>query len=113
MKVVNFRNAKISAFNKSMRDTLDETDKKSHCRLTSLLELKAYFGIFYLRAALHLNGMDSDIVWYHESSNPLFVSTMQWKRFSTLSHFIQFDDVDARSARWKTDKFACFPDYFE
>ena len=79
----------------------------------SLLELKAYFGLFSIRTALHLNGMDSDIVLYHESSNPLFDSTMQRKLFSTLSHFIQFDDVDKRSARWKNDKFACFRDYFK
>ena len=52
-----------------------------------------------MRAALHLNAMDSDIVWYRESSNPLFVCTMQRRRFSTLSHFTQFDGVDTRSAR--------------
>ena len=57
------KNAKISAFITYIRNTLDETDKKTHFCLGSLLELKAYFGIFYMRAALHLNRMDFDIVY--------------------------------------------------
>ena len=113
MKVVNFTNVKISAFITSLRDNLDETDKKTNFRLTFLLELKVYFGIFYVRAAMNLNGMDSDIAWCHYSSNPLFVCTLQQKRFSILSHFIQFDDVDTRFNRWKNDKFACFRDHFQ
>ena len=65
IKVVNFTNVKISAFITSLRDNLDETDKKTNFRLTFLLALKVYFGIFYVRAAMNLNGMDSDIVWCH------------------------------------------------
>ena len=110
MKLVNFTNAKISAFITSIRNTLDKRDNKIHFRLTFLLEFKAYFGLFSVRTALHLNGMDSDIILYHESSIPLFVCAMKRKLFS---HFIQFDDVDKRSARWKNDKFACFLDYFK
>ena len=79
-----------------------------HFWLTSLIELKAYFGILDVRHALHLNKIDSDIVWYHGSSNPLFVCAMKRKRLST-----QFDDVDTRSAPWKNDKFACFRHCFE
>ena len=47
MKVVNFTNVKISAFITSLRDNLDETEKKTNFRLTFLLELKVYFGIFF------------------------------------------------------------------
>ena len=113
MKVVDFTNKRMQVFLTSIKDTLDKTDKKTHYKLTSLLELKAWFGLFYVRAALHLNGVDCDNVWYHDSANDLFVCTMQRKRFSVLSHFIQFDDCQTRATRWKTDTFACFREYFE
>ena len=37
MKVVNFTNAKISAFISYMKDKLNKTDKKTHFRLASQL----------------------------------------------------------------------------
>ena len=71
------------------------------------------FGIMYLRGALHLNGVDCDIAFYHESSNEILQSTMSRKRFQFLSKIMQFDDCGTRPDRWKQDKFACLRDFFE
>ena len=79
MKIVNCTKKKIT------ESRLRETDKKNHYKLTSLTEMKWWFGLLYLRAALKLNTTDTDIVWYHESSNDMFSFLMQQKRFTFLT----------------------------
>ncbi len=113
MKVVSRTNKKITEFCDINRDALQVNDKKTQYKLTSLVELKAWFGIMYLRGALHLNGTDTDTVFHHESCNDFFTATMQRKRYTFLNNVIQFDDSDTRNQRWKEDKFACFREYFE
>ena len=93
MKVVNNTNKKISLFLETNQHGLENNDKETHFKLTSLRELKAWFGLLYLRVAFKLNGMNADVVFYHESSHDIFSATMQRKRFSLLSNIIQFDDV--------------------
>ena len=77
------------------------------------MEIKAVFGIMYLRGALHLNGVHVDTAFYHETTNDIFRATMQRQRFTFLCKMMQFDDYSTRADRWKMDKFACFRDFFE
>ena len=92
-------NKKINYFYSITGDAINSTDKKTHLKLTSLTEVKAWFGILYLRGALQINETDTDTVWYHESSHDIFATTMQRKRFTFLTHIIQFDDLDTRRGR--------------
>ena len=113
LKVVNYTNIKITQLFALLGDKISENEKKTHYGLTSLLEIKAWFGLLYLREALKLNGLHVDSVWYHESSNDIFSATMQRKRFTFLTRMIQFDDSETRRERWKVDKFAPFREFLE
>ena len=75
--------------------------------------MKAFIGIFYVRAALKVNIHNSNQIWYHKSSNDLFAATMSLKRFPFLTRFIEFDDKASTEERWQFDKFACIRDFSE
>ena len=113
MKVVNWANTKITEFHTKFKDYLESTDKKTQYKLTSLVEVKAFIGLMYVRAALKLNGQNEKDDGYYESVNDIFPATMSRYRYSFLSKILQFDDPASRSERWKTDKFAAFRDFFE
>ena len=85
MKIVNYSKKKITELHAIIGERLRETDKKNHYKLTSLAEMRAWFGLLYFRAALKLNTTDTDIVWYHESSNDMFSVPVQQKRFTFLT----------------------------
>ena len=61
MKIVNYTNKKITELHAIIGERLKETDKKAHYKLTSLTEMKAWFGLLYLRVALKLNTTERDI----------------------------------------------------
>ena len=85
MKIVDYSKKKITELHAIIGERLRETHKKNHYKLASLAEMKAWFGLLYLRAALKLNTTDTDIVWYHESSNDMFSVHVQQKRFTFLT----------------------------
>ena len=73
-------------------DILAGSDNCSYCTITDSIEIKAFFGILYVRAALKVNMLSTKTIWYHESSNDLFAVTMSMDRFNFLSFFLTFDD---------------------
>ena len=77
--------------------------------------MKAFIGIFYVRAALKVNIHNSNKILYHESesSNDTFTATMPLTRFHFLKRIIEFDYKASREGRWQFDKFACIRDIFE
>ena len=75
--------------------------------------MKAFIGVFYTCAALKVNIHNSNQIWYYESSNDLFASTMSLKRCHFLTRFIEFGEKASREERWQFDKFACIRDFFE
>ena len=75
--------------------------------------MKAFIGIFYIRAALKVNIHNSNQIWYYESPNDLFAATMLLKKFYFLTWFIEFNDKASREESWQFDKFACIRDFFE
>ena len=107
--VLKLTNNRISTFHKQF----PELAQVAANRLIDLDELKAYFGILYLRAALKQNLRDSYSIWYHESSCSIFPVTMSLNRFSFITRFLQFDDRSTREERKKYDNFACFRDFFQ
>ena len=107
--IVKFTNNRNSTFHKQF----PELAQVAANRLIDLDELKAYFGILYLRAALKQNLQDSNSIWYHESSCSIFPATMSLNCFSLIPRFLQFDDLSTREERKKYDKFACFRDFFD
>ena len=92
-------------------DILAGNDKYSHCAITDSIEVKVFFRLFYIRAALNM--LSTKKIWYHESSNNLFVVTMSMNRSIFLSTFLIFDGKISRDERWKCDKFACIREFFE
>ena len=115
LKIVNWTNARIMLFLSilGVAQTILGNSKKTQYGLTSLMELRAWFGLLYLRGALQLNLRDTDDVWYHETACNIFAATMQRKRFSFLMRIISFDDWTTRKERWQADKFAPFREFFE
>ena len=107
--IIKFTNSRISTFQKQF----PELAQVSANRLIDLDEIKSYFGILYLRAALKQNQRDSHSIWYHESSCLVFPATMSLNRFSFITCFLQFDDRSIREERKKYNKFFCFRVFFE
>lgn len=105
--IAQFINNRISTFHEEFPDLA----KVAANRLVDLDEIKAYFGILYLRAALKQNLRNSYLIWYHESSCSIFPATMRLNRFSFITRFLQFDDRSTREEHKKYDKFACFREF--
>ena len=93
-------------FREHFRIILASNDKHSYCAITDSIQVKAFFRLLYIRATLKVNMLSKKTIWYHESSNDLFASTMSMNRFSFLSTFLTFDDKVSRDERWKHDKFS-------
>ena len=69
---------------------------------TSVAEIKAFFGLLYMRGALCLNLVSIDTVFYYATSNPVFSAAFERKRFSLLCQFIQFDNASVCKEQWKS-----------
>ena len=73
-------------------DVLDFSSTYTHFALVDYIDIRAYLGILYLRAAFRVSQMNSSTIWHHESSNDLFSATMSNSRFKFISRLIPFDD---------------------
>ena len=113
MTRANYTSREIIELHAIIGECLKEMDKKTYCKLTSLIEMKAWFELLYLRSALKLNMTDTDIVCYHESSNDIFSPTIQRNRFTFLTRVVQFDDGEMRKERWNHNIFAALPKFFK
>ena len=106
-------NSRIFDFRERFRVQLERSSKYSYCKEATVDEIRAVFGILYLRASKHLNLQNYRDVYSHESSLDIFESTMSQNRFIFLVRMLSFDDKNTRSERWKLDKFAAFREFFE
>ena len=112
-KLVIYTNASIQPLLEKFEDLLEDSDKYPHFKLVDQIDMEAFIGIFYLRAAFRLNLLDRDIIWNHESAHDIFGATMSVNRFKFICRFCTFDDKTTRQDRWKNDKFACMREIFE
>ena len=111
MRVVELKNKVIKKLPEKKAAMLSETDEKTQYNDTSVAEIKAFFGVLYMRGALRLSSVSIDTVFYHATSNPIFSAAFGRKRFSFLCQFIQIDDESVRKEWCKCDKFAAFCDF--
>ena len=109
-EIVTKTNNCISDFRKRFHHVLADNDKYSYCAITNLIEIKAFFWLLHIHAALKVNMLSRKTIWYHDSSNDLFAAV---NRFSFLSTFLTFNDKISRDERWKYDKFVCICEFFE
>ena len=84
-----------------------ENSKSPYFCLVDHIDIKACFGILYLRSVFHLNMRNTRDLWFHESAHDIFAAAMSWNRFHFICKFIMFDDKLTRNDRWKNDKYAC------
>ena len=94
-------------------DLLEESDKYPHFRKVDKMDLSAFIGLLYLRAAFRLNLQETLEIWNHESAQDIFATTMSYNRVQFIQRFITFNDKSTRGDRWKSDKFACLRELFE
>ena len=104
-------NKRISEFREKFIENSEHTGKYTYCKEADIFEIRAVFGILYLRAAKHLNLHKMSDVFSHESSLDIFQSTMSQNRFKFLIRMLSFDEKDTRAERWKYDKYAAFRDF--
>ena len=78
-----------------------------------IVDIRAYFGILYLQAALRDNLLSREEIWGHESANNLSAATLSQNRFKFISWLITFDGKPTRGERWKNNKFAAMRKVFE
>lgn len=109
-KIVQYTNRSIQNFRAEINP-----DRKKHLHIddVDIVDIRAFFGILYLRAAKRVNLQNMRTIWYHESSMELFDACMSLNRFQFISRFITFDDKPTRGERWVYDKYACFREFFE
>lgn len=113
MNIVQYTNDSIQPVLERFADLLENSNKYPHFKLVDRIDIEAFIGILYLRAAFRVNLLSKDYIWNHESSYDSFGATMSVNRFKFISRFITFDDKSTRADRWKTDKFACMREIFE
>ena len=75
-KLVIYTNASIQPLLEKFEDLLEDSDKYPHFKLVDRIDMKAFIGILYLRAAFRLNLLDREIIWNHESAHDIFGATM-------------------------------------
>ena len=75
-KLVIYTNASIQPLLEKSEDLLEDSEKYRHFKLVDRIDMKAFLGILYLRAAFRLNLLDREIIWNHESAHGIFGATM-------------------------------------
>ena len=80
-------------------DLFEQSDKYPHSRLVDQLDVEAFIGILYLRAAFRVNLLNREFIWNRESSHDVFAATMSENRFKFISCFTTFDDKATRADR--------------
>ena len=112
-KVLTYSNNSIESAMERFSDLLKESDKYPHFRKVDKIDISAFIGLLYLRAAFRLNLRETLQIWNHESSHDIFSATMLYNRFQFIHKLITFDDKSTRNDRWKMDKFSCLWEQFE
>ena len=111
--IVGNTNAAIDQFLEQHEDLIRNSDKYVYYNVVDLLDVKAFFGLLYMRARFKVNLMDRKTIWHHEVANDFFQATMSLNRFVFISRFLTFDEKTTREERWMKDKFACMRVFFE
>ena len=90
--IVTYTNDVLQPVIESFSDVLQNSAKYLHFRLVDYIDIRAYLGILYLRAASRVNLLSADAIWNHESTNDVFGAAMSQNRLKFICRFITFDD---------------------
>ena len=88
-------NAKISKI-KETKPEISESDKHTYLKETTNEEIRAFFGLLFIRGALKQNLRSTNKLFHHKSSNSCFKATMSLNRFKFLVATMQFDNSEDR-----------------
>ena len=112
--VLLYTNKRIQEVLERMDDATLDNDKYCHLRPTTIMELRAFYGVTYARGAQHANMTDYHKLWGESSfGHPIYSACLSRHRYSFLRHHITFDDLDTREHRWSSDRFAAIRPFFE
>ena len=111
-KIVTHTNDVIETAMERFADLLEESDKCPHFRKVDKMNISAFIGLLYPRAAFQLNLQETLEIRNHESAHDIFDATMPYNRFQFIRRFIIFDDKSTRGDRWKSE-FACLRELFD
>ena len=112
-EIVEYTNGFIHLVLHQFTNAIEATSRNAYFRLIDQIDIKAFLGILYLRAALGLNLRITRNIWTHESSNDVSAATVSWNRFHFPCKFITFDKKSTRNDRWKNYMFACMREQLE
>ena len=73
-------------------------------KVTDVIEIKAFIGLWYARGYFQWNLVDMERIWNPATSHSVFCATMSKMRFREILKFISFDNKETRPARFKYDK---------
>ena len=80
---------------------------------TTVVEMRAFFGLFLARGMMKLNNWNLQRLWREGLGPAVFSATMGKHRFKFLNKHIMFDNPDTRQQRWRLDRFAAAREFFE
>ena len=90
--IVQYTKKNIQPVIDNISDHLEGSTKYSHVKLVDRVDVEAFIGILYLRAAFRLNLLDREVILNHESAHDITGATMLLHRFRFTCCLITFDD---------------------
>ena len=87
--IVRYSNMNIDRYIERNEDKID-FKKHTHVKRVDVMEMRAFIGILYLRAAMKMNIRSTEEMFLHESSPDIFQATMSYKRYYFLIRLISF-----------------------
>ncbi|XP_013198532.2 piggyBac transposable element-derived protein 4 [Amyelois transitella] len=94
-------------------DFVPSSTRPSFVRDTSITELKALFGLYYLAGVLKINHLTVKEIFDKNTGISYFRSTMSEKRFEFLTNCLRFDDRLTRAERRQQSKLAPIKELFD
>ena len=92
--IVQYTNKNMQPVIDKFLDPLDDSTKYSHVKLVDRVEIEAFIGILYLRAAFRLNILGRKVIWNHESAHDIIGAIMFLHRFKFICRLIIFNDKE-------------------
>ena len=78
--LVQYTNKNMQPVIDNVSDPLDGSTKYSHVRPVDRVDIEAFIGLLYLRAAFRLIILDREVIWNHESAHDIVGATMSLHR---------------------------------
>ena len=110
--IVRFTNQKIQRVHSQLPPAILEDSRYTYLKETNVVEVRAVFGLCYLRGALRVSKQNTRHL-YGPDGHHAFGATMSMNRFNFVISVLSFDDPETREEQKKEDKFAVMRVFFE